>query len=34
MYDPVKLAEAAYEIVCKNDARKYYRFRTARLEFI
>ncbi len=30
MFDPVELAELARNIVCKNNQRKYYRFRSSR----
>jgi len=30
MYDPLKLAELARDVVCKDHQRKYYRFRPAR----
>lgn len=30
MYDPLKMAEAVARVVCRNDRRKYYRFRPAR----
>lgn len=30
MYDPLKMAEDVAGIVCRNDRRKYYRFRPAR----
>ena len=30
MYDPLKLAELARDVVCKDYRRKYYRFRSAR----
>lgn len=30
MYDPVKKAEEAADIVCRGDLRKYYRFRPAK----
>ncbi|GFO97023.1 radical SAM domain-containing protein, partial [groundwater metagenome] len=30
MFDPVELAELTRNIVCKNNQRKYYRFRSSR----
>lgn len=30
MYDPLKMAEEVAKVVCQNDQRKYYRFRSAR----
>jgi uncharacterized Fe-S cluster-containing radical SAM superfamily protein len=30
MFDPVKIAEHTRNVVCRDDQRKYYRFRTAR----
>jgi uncharacterized Fe-S cluster-containing radical SAM superfamily protein len=30
MFDPLKLAELARDVVCKDHQRKYYRFRSAR----
>lgn len=30
MYDPIEMAEATREVVCRGDRRKYYRFRPAR----
>ena len=30
MFDPVEMAELTRNIVCKNNQRKYYRFRTSR----